>query len=139
MHLPLNAPPSYAPPRLGAILGLGLAYAGKQREEVQELLVPLITDTDVAIEVSGFAALALGLVFTSTCKEDIVMAILQALMCRSEAELQTPFAKQLCLGLGMLFMAKQDMVEATVEVGGVGMVGVDYGVGGDSGGGWGFG
>mmetsp|Transcript_31070 Transcript_31070/g.68978 ORF Transcript_31070/g.68978 Transcript_31070/m.68978 type:complete len:901 (-) Transcript_31070:581-3283(-) len=108
-----NADPTI---RTGAILGLGLAYAGTNREEVQELLVPLITDTEVNIEISGFAALALGLVFTSTCKEDIVMAILQALMCRSEAELQTPFAKYLCLGLGLLFLAKQDVVEATLEV-----------------------
>jgi hypothetical protein len=29
--------------RAGAILGLGLAYAGTQREEVQELLVPLVS------------------------------------------------------------------------------------------------
>jgi hypothetical protein len=28
--------------RSGAILGLGLAYAGTQREEVQELLVPVV-------------------------------------------------------------------------------------------------
>ena len=35
----------------------------------QELLVPLVTDTDISMEISGFAALALGLVFTSTCKE----------------------------------------------------------------------
>ena len=31
--------------------------------------MPLVTDTDVSMEVSGFAALSLGLVFTSTCKE----------------------------------------------------------------------
>ena len=35
----------------------------------QELLTPLVTDTDISMEISGFAALALGLVFTSTCKE----------------------------------------------------------------------
>jgi 26S proteasome regulatory subunit N1 len=29
--------------RTGAILGLGLAYAGTRREEVQELLVPLVS------------------------------------------------------------------------------------------------
>jgi hypothetical protein len=29
--------------RSGAILGLGLAYAGTRREEVQELLVPLVS------------------------------------------------------------------------------------------------
>lgn len=63
--------------RIGAVLGLGLAYAGTNREEVEELLLPFIADTDVSMELSGFAALALGLVFTSTCKEDIVMSILQ--------------------------------------------------------------
>ena len=36
---------------------------------LQELLLPLVTDTDISMEISGFAALALGLVFTSTCKE----------------------------------------------------------------------
>ena len=56
---------------------MGLAYAGTQRPEVEELLTPLVTDSDVNIEIAGFAALALGLVFTSTCKEEIVMAILQ--------------------------------------------------------------
>ncbi|KAG1670671.1 hypothetical protein FOA52_010946 [Chlamydomonas sp. UWO 241] len=102
--------------RIGAVLGLGLAYAGTNREEVEELLLPLVTETDVSMELAGFAALALGLVFTSTCKEDIVMGILQALMCRSEADLASPFAKYLCLGLGFLFLGKQDVVEATLEV-----------------------
>ena len=44
------------------------------------------------------------------------MAILQALMCRSEADLDSPFAKYLCLALGLLFLGKQDVVEATLEV-----------------------
>jgi 26S proteasome regulatory subunit N1 len=112
--------------RAGAVLGLGLAYAGTRREEVAELLVPLVLDTEVSMEVggrggflgsgkglvrlvqlpmwvareaslaanalarpritprqiSGFAALALGLVFASSCKEDVVEAILTALMSR---------------------------------------------------------
>jgi 26S proteasome regulatory subunit N1 len=33
--------------RAGAIMGLGLAYAGTQREEVQELLVPLVSAAQV--------------------------------------------------------------------------------------------
>jgi len=102
--------------RSGAILGLGLAYAGTRREEVQELLVPLVLDTDVSMEVSGLAALALGLVFTSSCKEEVVEALITALMTRGEAELSTPFAKYLCLALGLLFLGKQDVVEPTVEI-----------------------
>ena len=38
-------------------------------------------------------------------------------MLRGEAELGDPFAKQLVLGLGLLFLGKQGAVEATVEVG----------------------
>lgn len=37
-------------------------------------------------------------------------------MTRSDTHLSTPFAKMLCLGLGMLFLGKQDLVEATLEV-----------------------
>ncbi|KAL0029326.1 hypothetical protein WJX79_010455 [Trebouxia sp. C0005] len=102
--------------RIGAIMGLGLAYAGTQKAEVQELLVPLVTDTDVKIDVAGFAALSLGLVFTSTCNGDAIEAIIQALMMRGELELSSPFAKFLALGLGLLFLGRQEAVEPTVEV-----------------------
>jgi hypothetical protein len=37
-------------------------------------------------------------------------------MLRGEPELGDPFAKQLVLGLGLLFLGKQGAVEATVEV-----------------------
>lgn len=40
----------------------------------------------------------------------------QALMCRAEAELTTPYAKLMCLGLGLMFLGKQDQAEATLEV-----------------------
>lgn len=102
--------------RCGAILGLGLAYAGAQREEVAELLTPLVADAEVPMEVAGLAGLALGLVFTSSAKDDVVMALLQALMLRSDIELQGPAAKQLVLGLGLMFLGKQEQVEATLEV-----------------------
>ncbi|GIL54030.1 hypothetical protein Vafri_9585 [Volvox africanus] len=102
--------------RTGAILGLGLAYAGTGREEVSELLSPLVVDSDAPVEVSSFAALALGLVFNSSAREDVVMSVLQALMSRSDVELSTPYAKLMSLGLGLLFLGKQELAEATVEV-----------------------
>ena len=67
--------------RIGAILGLGLAYAGKRREEVGELLSPLVGDPAVSLEVAAFAALALGLVFVGSCHEDSINALLQASPC----------------------------------------------------------
>lgn len=102
--------------QIGAILGLGLAYAGTCREEIQEQLLPLVMDTEVSMEVSGFAALALGLVFCSTCNGDISEGLLSALMMRGEPELTTPAAKQMALALGLLFLGKQEACEATLEV-----------------------
>lgn len=75
-----------------------------------------MTDTDVKIDVAGFAALSLGLVFTSSCNGEAIEAIIQALMMRGELELSSPFAKFLALGLGLLFLGRQDAVEPTVEV-----------------------
>lgn len=68
------------------------------------------------MEVAGFAALALGLVFCSACHADSAEAILQALMLRSGPELAEPWAKLMSLGLGLLFLGRQDAVEATLEV-----------------------
>lgn len=46
-----------------AIFGLGLAYAGTKRQDVAELLLPIITDPELDMQVCGLAALSLGLVF----------------------------------------------------------------------------
>ena len=78
--------------------------------------MPVVVDPDVKIDVAGFAALALGLVFASTCHGDSAEAIIQALMLRGELELGSPFAKFLALGLGLLFLGRQEAVEPTVEV-----------------------
>lgn len=37
-------------------------------------------------------------------------------MMRSEAELSQPWGKFLCLGLGLLYLGKQNAIEATLEV-----------------------
>ena len=67
--------------KIGAILGLGLAYAGKRREEVGELLSPLLGDPAVSMEVAAFAALALGLVFVGSCHDDSINSLLQVRQC----------------------------------------------------------
>lgn len=102
--------------RLGAIMGLGLAYNGTRREDVRDLLAPLVTDNDVNIEIAGYAALSLGLVFCGSAEEQCVGVALQALMTRGEPELTTPGAKFLVLGLGLLFFGRQDDADATLEV-----------------------
>lgn len=93
-----------------------LTAEGKLQAEVEEFLVPLVMDLEASIEVAGLAALSLGMVFVGTAQEGCVEAILQALMSRGEADLTQPFARFLSVGLGLLYLGKQEAVEATLEV-----------------------
>ncbi|PIN03785.1 26S proteasome regulatory complex, subunit RPN1/PSMD2 [Handroanthus impetiginosus] len=102
--------------KIGAIMGLGLAYAGTQHEQVRSLLLPILSDGKPPLDVIAFAAISLGLVYVGSCNEDIAQAIIFALMDRNDTELGEPLARFLPLGLGLLYLGKQDSVEATAEV-----------------------
>merc|ERR1719285_1274440 len=104
--------------RLGAIFGLGLAYAGTDRSDVIQLLLPVFGDAKSNIEVIGVAALACGLIAVGSCNGEVTSTILQTLMekCDSDlASMKESYAKYLPLGLGLCFLGKQDMAEATME------------------------
>ncbi|KAK8449093.1 hypothetical protein SEVIR_7G160503v4 [Setaria viridis] len=102
--------------RIGAILGLGIAYAGSQKEELKTHLSAVLGDPQSPLEVLVFSAIALGLVFVGSCSEEIAQPIIFALMERSEAELGEPIIRLLPVALGLLYLGKQESVEATAEV-----------------------
>jgi 26S proteasome regulatory subunit N1 len=120
--------------RIGAILGLGIAYAGSQKEEVgisadsvllahtlaicflltlffkfqlKMHLSAVLGDSQSPLEVLVFSAIALGLVFVGSCNEEIAQSIIFALMERSEAELAEPITRLLPVALGLLYLGKQ--------------------------------
>ncbi|KAK4994756.1 hypothetical protein LTR28_000756, partial [Elasticomyces elasticus] len=45
--------------KVSSIMGLGIAYAGSGNEDVCELLLPFVTDTSIAMQLSAMAALSL--------------------------------------------------------------------------------
>ncbi|KAK9167763.1 hypothetical protein Scep_002954 [Stephania cephalantha] len=102
--------------RIGAIMGLGLAYAGAQNEQIRGLLTPIIGDNRTPLDVAAFTAISLGLVYVGSCNEEVAQSIIIALMERSESELDEPLCRFLVLGLGLLYLGKQESVEATAEV-----------------------
>ena len=103
--------------KIGAILGLGLAYAGTGREEVVELLAPIASETDdVSMDVSSIAALAMGLTCVGSPHDECTAAILSGLTCRSEVELGLPLAPLMVLGLGLTYLGRQEDAETTIEV-----------------------
>ncbi|KAM3287194.1 26S proteasome non-ATPase regulatory subunit 2 A isoform X1 [Capsicum chacoense] len=102
--------------RIGAIMGLGLAYAGAQNEQIRSILTPILGDNKASLDVIAFAAISLGLVYVGSCNEEIAQAIIFSLMERIESELGDPLSRLLPLGLGLLYLGKQESVEATAEV-----------------------
>ncbi|KAJ7981510.1 26S proteasome non-ATPase regulatory subunit 2-like [Quillaja saponaria] len=102
--------------RIGAIMGLGITYAGSQNETIRGKLVPILNDTKTPLDVIAFAAISLGLIYVGSCNEEVAQAIIFALMDRSELELGEPLTRLLPLGLGLLYLGKQESVEATAEV-----------------------
>jgi len=103
--------------KCAAITGLGIAYAGSKREDVMELLVPIIENTEDnanMLEVS-LAALALGMIYVGSCDDVAGTTMLQRLMESSETDLNHSHARLLCVGLALLFLGKLDQCDAMVE------------------------
>ena len=70
---------------MGSIFGLGLAYAGQKKEEVLEMLMPVVADNDTPLEIVAIASLSLGLVYLGSCNEDVSQALMSVLMERPQA------------------------------------------------------
>lgn len=102
--------------RIGAILGLGVAYAGTNKDEIKGSLTSILGDSKSPLEVLVFSAITLGLVHVGSCNEDIAQTIILAIMERTESELNEPLTRLLPVALGLLYLGKQDSVEATAEV-----------------------
>ncbi|KAI5477625.1 26S proteasome regulatory subunit [Pseudohyphozyma bogoriensis] len=103
------------PLRVAAIIGIGIAYAGTQREDIREILLPAISDTSVSLEIAAISSLALGFIFVGSCDGDVTMAVLQTMMEREEKELKEKWGRFLSLGLALLYLGRQDASDATIE------------------------
>ncbi|XP_055683961.1 26S proteasome non-ATPase regulatory subunit 2 [Lutzomyia longipalpis] len=103
--------------RIGAILGLGLAYAGSNRTTVLELLCGVFNvdrKTGSTIELMGMAALAVGMIAVGSCNADITETLIQTIMERTEADFKDTYARFLPLGLGLLYLGRQEAAEAVI-------------------------
>ncbi|GJJ69799.1 26S proteasome regulatory subunit N1 [Entomortierella parvispora] len=101
--------------RVAAIQGLGLAYAGSAKEELSELLLPIVSNSDVPMEISSFAALALGQIFVGTCDGEITSTILQTMLERADGQLGETYGRFMGLGLGLLHLGTRGQCDVTLE------------------------
>lgn len=101
--------------RVSTVMGLGLAYAGSQRQDLMEMLVPIVADASLSMHMSGMAAVSLGLMFVGSSNGDVAEAILQTLMEREDVQLQDKWGRFFALGLALLFVGRQEDADATLE------------------------
>ena len=105
--------------KCAACTGLGIAYAGTAREDVLEVLTPVVessgdTPSTKMMEVS-FAGLALGMIFVGKCDDVVGGTIVQRLMEATDEELDHSHTRYLCLGLALLFLGQMEKADAMVE------------------------
>ncbi|KAN0021543.1 hypothetical protein ACTFIU_010150 [Dictyostelium citrinum] len=100
--------------RISAIFGLGLAYAGTQRQDLMSLLSPCLDDDKEKMEFIGIVGLALGLIFIGSCDPELSTLFVQTLIQRGTAASES-HARFLHLGLGLLYLGKQDAAELALE------------------------
>ncbi|KAK2627693.1 hypothetical protein QTJ16_002339 [Diplocarpon rosae] len=102
--------------RVASIMGLGLAYAGSNRYEVLEVLLPIVGDTSLDMQISAMAALSLGLVFVGSSNSDVSEAIIQTFLDDDrKSQLKDKWTRFMALGLGLLFFGRQEEVEVILE------------------------
>ena len=92
--------------RTSAIVGLGIAYVGSQREDLAALLLPLISDETLSMEIASLTALSLGFIFVGSCHGEITSTILQTLMERDSQSLDQKWTRFMVLGLALLYLGK---------------------------------
>lgn len=101
--------------RISAIVGLGFAYAGMRRQDIWELLNPILSDETISMEIAAACALSLGYIFVSSAHGEITSTILQTMMERDEKQLSDKWSRYMTLGLGLLYLGRQDASDAIIE------------------------
>merc|ERR1712130_7597 len=100
--------------KIACVFGLGLAYAGSAKEEVLEILTPLLV-SDSQMEIVALTCLSMGLVNVGTANDISVGNILEAFLDCSKTYLNDSLARLMSLGMGLLFLGKGEAAEATLK------------------------
>lgn len=103
--------------RVAAIMGLGLSYAGSAREDLLELLLPIVEDNSLEMSLSGMAAVALGMIFVGSSNHQVAEAIALQMMDEDrQNQLKDKWARFMALGLALVYFGRQEEVDVILDI-----------------------
>ncbi|KAL2829937.1 armadillo-type protein [Aspergillus cavernicola] len=105
------------PMRVAAIMGLGLAYAGSNKEELLEVLLPIVEDVSLDMQLSAMAAVSLGMIFVGSSNHQVSEAIATTLMDEDrQKHLKDKWTRFMALGLALLYFGRQEEVDVVLDI-----------------------
>ncbi|KAK2766933.1 proteasome regulatory particle base subunit [Arachnomyces sp. PD_36] len=105
------------PMRMASIMGLGLSYAGSNKEELLELLLPIVEDVSLDMQLSAMAAVSLGMIFVGSSNHKVSEAIATTLMDEErQKHLKDKWTRFMALGLALLYFGRQEEVEVILDI-----------------------
>ena len=103
--------------RMAAIMGLGLSFAGSSREDLLELLLPIVEDGSLDMQLTAMASVALGMIFVGSSNHEVAQAIATQLMDEErQKQLKDKWARFMALGLALLYFGKQEEVDVILDI-----------------------
>lgn len=103
--------------RMAAIMGLGLSYAGSAREDLLELLLPIVEDSGLDMSLSGMAAVSLGMIFVGSSNYQVAEAIALQMMDEDrQNQLKDKWARFMALGLALVYFGRQEEVDVALDI-----------------------
>ena len=114
---PDNLESKSVPMRMASIMGLGLSYAGSNKEELLELLLPIVEDVSLDMQLSAMAAVSLGMIFVGSSNHQVSEAIATTLMDEErQKHLKNKWTRFMALGLALLYFGRQEEVEVVLDI-----------------------
>lgn len=102
--------------KVASIMGLGLSYAGSYKEELLDILLPIVEDSSLDMQLSAMAALSLGMIFIGSSNHQVSGSIVQTLLDEDrQKQLQDKWSRFMALGLALLYFGRQEEVDVILE------------------------
>ncbi len=103
--------------RMASIMGLGLSHAGSNKEDLLELLLPIVEDSSIDMQLSAMAAVSLGMIFVGSSNHQVSEAIANTLMDEDrQKQMKDKWTRFMALGLALLYFGRQEEVDVILDI-----------------------